>query len=181
MKKALMLIFIVLFTGCSSFTKNYSNNKIKNEPKELKKKLRLLSSFVKAKEAEQLSNILFAHSKKLAIEYKISTNALLHNTLINMGFKNRGFCYHYNKDLIKELKKYAFESFDFYWAVHKRGLYWEHNALLVSAKTHDFNEGIILDAWRNTGNLFFKKVSLEKKYEWSNYAEKTRFYFKEQK
>jgi hypothetical protein len=42
----------------------------------------------------------------------------------------------------------------------------EHNAVVVTAKGQPFSEGIVLDAWRDSSDLFFTKVEEDREYFW---------------
>ncbi len=54
---------------------------------------------------------VFHTLKKLANDYNIIPPALFHNSLINMGLKEKGYCYHYANDLLKYLKTKDYKSF----------------------------------------------------------------------
>ena len=184
MKLLVLVFFVFFFVSCSS---KYSvDKKYKNisspqnyEIKKLEHDLLSLSSTINKKEAKILSRILILHSLELANSYNITGSAWMHNSLINLGLKERGFCYDYTQDLVKKIKKYNFKTFKFYWAVHKKGEYFEHNALVVSSVYQNFLGGLILDAWRNSGELFYLKVLKDVAYSWSENKNKTSFYFKE--
>jgi hypothetical protein len=45
---------------------------------------------------------------------------------------------------------------------------YEHNALIVMAKGGNIKEGIIIDPWRNAGELYFSKVADDPKYNWKH-------------
>ncbi len=135
-----------------------------------------MANTVSKKEAYTLAKIAVLYSLELKKNYKLVSPALYHNTLINIGIKERGFCYDFTQDLIKELKKQDFKTLELRWAVHKRGKYFEHNAVLITAKNKTFNSGIILDAWRNSGILFWSYLKEDKKYSWSENIKKSKFY-----
>lgn len=174
MKYILSFLIIVLLQGCS--IKNNVNTAYSFNKKEQRLNAELLSLPIDKKEANKLSKILISYSVKLAKEYKIIKPAIFHNGLVYLAIKKRGYCYHYAQDLLKEIKKYKFKSFDIYWAVHKQGLYWEHNALLISSKNSSFEEGLLLDAWRDEGDLYFAKLKDDKKYEWKEHILKSKYY-----
>ena len=159
----LFFLILILFTSCSH---KINLNKIFNEIK-LTNDILLLSFNIKKNEAEKLSNILINHSIFLAKEYDIFLPAFFHNILVNQNIKKRGLCYHFVKDLLKELKKNKFENIDIYWVSHKKNTYFEHNALVVTGKNMDFKDGLIIDAWRNSGKLYWSKIKHDNDYTWS--------------
>jgi len=104
----------------------------------------------------------------LANQYQLTTPPLYHNYLVNSKQRNRGLCYHWQRDLIKHLKKRKnLKTFDLREGVSAAGSYWrEHNAMIVTAKGQPFETGIILDGWRDSGKLFWQTVKKDKKYQW---------------
>ncbi len=184
MKLLVLCFFVSFFVSCSSkheVDKEYKNFSSPQayEIAKLEHTILSLSSSINKKEAQNLSKILILHSLELANSYGITGTAWMHNSLINLGLKERGFCYHYTQDLIEKINEYDFKTLKFYWAVHKKGEYFEHNALVVSSKYQNFLGGLILDAWRNSGELFYLKVLKDEAYSWSENKAKTSFYFKE--
>ncbi|HHS91771.1 MAG TPA: hypothetical protein ENK82_00345 [Campylobacterales bacterium] len=83
-----------------------------------------------------------------------------------MGIKNRGLCHEWAEDLLGFLLKQKYQTFDFHPVSANVGYLNEHNALVVSAKGDRYFRGILLDAWRFSGNLYFVEVSKDPKYRW---------------
>lgn len=135
-----------------------------------------LSTSISKDEALKLSQIAVLYSLRLKDTYHLVSPPLYHNILINLKIKEKGYCYDFTKDLMSELKKQNFKTLTLRWAVHKRAQYFEHNSLLISQKNKAFNSGIILDAWRNSGDLFFSYLKNDKKYSWSENIEKSKVY-----
>ena len=158
------LISLLLFTGCSI----KQNPEVVNSDniKKLSLQIQSLSKTVDKEEAKRVSYDLINYSKQLAKEYKVNTTALFHNTLINLNIKKRGLCYHYANDLLSFLRKKDYKSFKFIKAIANRDEYFEHTSLVLTTKNTKFENSIILDAWRNTGELYFSKVKDDKRYEW---------------
>jgi len=64
-------------------------------------------------------------------------------------------------------KKYA--SFEFHLMGANIGEYlYEHNVLVVVARGGTAEEGVIIDPWRDSGDLYFAKVSEDTKYQWKH-------------
>jgi hypothetical protein len=61
---------------------------------------------------------------------------------------------------MKRLQALDLKSLRLYWGVAHRGSELrEHNCVVVSAKEQGFFKGIVLDPWRNSGNLFWARVT----------------------
>jgi hypothetical protein len=76
-----------------------------------------------------------------------------------MGFKDRGLCYHWTEDLLKRLRSLNLKTYRLYWAVAHRGSELrEHNSVVITARGQAFEDGIILDPWRRSGDLYWAKV-----------------------
>ena len=163
----LLLIYLALFSGCSlTPLPKRTLTEVYNSTKELSLMLQELNATVDQREANDLAKEAILYSSKLAKKYKLVSPPLWHNTLINIGIKKRGLCYQWADDLLKYLHKRGYKTLIFYYVGSDIDSYFEHNAIVVSAKGMGFEDGILLDAWRNSGNLFFIKVKEDKKYSW---------------
>lgn len=74
-----------------------------------------------------------------------------------MGLKEKGYCYHYANDLLKYLKTKDYKSFHLKKIVSQRGQYFEHTSIIITRDNIKLEDSIVLDAWRNSGILFFFK------------------------
>lgn len=168
-QKLLLLAIIFIFTACATQYKNIDLNAKQQHTQNMKKltnDILSLSDDINKEEARIFSHDAIKYSKILANTYEVTTPALLHNTLINMNIKTRGYCYHYANDLHKYFIKKRLESFYFIRAVALRGKYFEHSSLVLTRDDLSFENSLVLDAWRNTGDLFWSKVKDDKKYDW---------------
>ena len=127
---------------------------------QLEQELIVLSETVDKTEAMLVAETAVRESAVLAEEYQLVRPAVAHNLLIALGLKDRGLCYHWTEDLMKRLQKLDLKTLELYWGVAYRGSELrEHNCVVVTAKGQDFFEGIVLDPWRNSGNLFWARVT----------------------
>jgi hypothetical protein len=117
-------------------------------------------------EAKDLAKGTVFFSRKLVKKYELVSPPLWHNTLINMGIKKRGLCYDWAEDLLRFLDSKQYQTLKLHYVGADIDGYFEHNALAVSAKGKGIEDSIVLDAWRDSGNLFFTKLKEDKKYEW---------------
>ena len=125
-----------------------------------------LGSKVDVYEAEDLAKSSIDYSYLLAQKYKAIDSPWLQNSLVNIGLKKRGLCYEWAEDLLRYLVKKNYKTLELHTVGANIGYLNEHNALCVSSKGEGINNSIVLDAWRNSGNLYFKKIREDKKYEW---------------
>lgn len=170
MKHILIILFsIFIFSGCAVSYKNVdlnSNSRLDNKMQDLAYKIQSISKEIDKEESKQVAFDAINYSKYLANEYKVVAPALFHNTLINMNIKSRGLCYHYANDLLRYLKKKEYKSFKFIKTIANRGEYFEHSSIALTTDNTSFENSIVLDAWRDTGNLFYSKIKNDTKYKW---------------
>ena len=134
--------------------------------KQLEQVLVALSETVDKTEAMKVAETAVRESAVLAEEYQLVRPAVAHNVLIVLGLKDRGLCYHWTEDLMKRLQTLNLKSLQLYWGVAHRGSELrEHNCVVVTAKGQSFFNGIVLDPWRNSGNLFWAGVTKDS-YPW---------------
>jgi hypothetical protein len=132
----------------------------------LTKMLLKTSKDIDTKEAEDLAKSSVYYAQKLAHTYKVVYPPLWQNTLVNFGLKKRGLCYEWANDLWVYLKAKKYKSLRLHYVGADVGSYFEHNALSVSAKGLGVEDSILLDAWRNSGNLYFIELNKDEKYSW---------------
>ncbi len=171
--RILIAIFTIIFAlnSCSSI-KYSSTYSIKDNYK-IEKLTNMLTELGGDKnEAKELATLAVTHSKKLANDYNLVSPPQYHNFLVNSGQRERGLCFHFVEDLMKEINSRGFKSFDFKWGRANPDKLDEHNVIVVVKKgSSDFNNGVILDAWRNSGNLYFIKVKDDPKYRFKEWLE----------
>ena len=124
------------------------------------------SQKVDKNEVEDLARSSIDYAQQLAKRYKVVAPPLWQNTLVNMGLKERGLCYEWANDLWEHLKAKEYKSLKLHYIGADIGNYFEHNALSVSAKGNGLKKSIVLDAWRNSGKLYFIEIDKDKKYKW---------------
>ena len=168
-KLFLLLIYLLLFSGCSlTRVPNPTPSELQNSISRLSIMIEDLNSTIKKEEAKDLAKKAILYSKKLSKKYELVSPPLWHNTLVNIGIKKRGLCYQWADDLLKYLHQKRYDSLILHYVGANIGGYFEHNALAVSAKGMSLKNSILLDAWRDSGNLFFIKLKEDKRYRWKS-------------
>ena len=162
-------IFTFLLAGCSLLPiEHYSKIKIDENIKKLSIMLSHLDNRVDKKEAKDLAKSSIYYALELAKKYRVVSPPLWHNTLVNIGLRDRGLCYQWAEDMLLFFLKKRYRTLKFYFVGADIGDYFEHNGVVVSFG--NFKDGIILDAWRNSGNLYFNYVKKDR-YIWKNRKE----------
>jgi hypothetical protein len=117
-------------------------------------------------EARQVAETAITYSSYLAEVYELVRPAVLHNVLVRMSLKERGLCYHWTEDLMKQLKSLDLKTYQLHWAVAYRGSELrEHNSVVITATGQAFENGMVLDPWRNSGDLYWALIKSDK-YPW---------------
>ena len=175
------LCLLIVVTGCAKANVYYPGNGSFNattsgiqadaqiyrqKVKQLEQVLLALSAAVDKTEAMLLAETAVRESAVLAEEYQLVRPAVAHNLLVALGIKDRGLCYHWTQDLMKRLQALDLKSLQLHWGVAYRGSELrEHNCVVVTAKGQRFFKGIVLDPWRNSGNLYWARVTKDN-YPW---------------
>jgi hypothetical protein len=116
-------------------------------------------------EAELVSVTAHTTSRSLAREYRIVWCAGVQNILINTGRRQRGFCGHYTRDIGERLKELRLKTLVLHWGAAFAGTMDENNGLVVTAINQPFENGILMDGWRNGGRLFWCALKEDSAYD----------------
>jgi hypothetical protein len=178
-RRALLLMFL-FFSGCgrvyyqepglgangypllhASVRDKYSEQVLR-----LKKNLESLSNDIDEKDAFLIANTAIRYSMVLANKYELVRPPVWHNHLVNIGKKKRGLCFHWARDLIKRLRELDQKSFDLHCGIAFPDLpHRKHSSVIISAKGQAFEDGIVLDPWRDSGRLYWISVTKDR-YPW---------------
>ena len=138
---------------------------------QLSKLLQGLDKHIPQEEARQLSQDIFYKTQQLTKEFELTSPPQYHNFLVNVGLREKGLCYHWSDALYLYLSQKKYASFEFHLMGANIGEYlYEHNVLVVVAKGGRVEDGIIIDPWRDSGEVYFSKVSEDTKYKWKHRA-----------
>jgi hypothetical protein len=125
---------------------------------QLRTKLAMLSPTVRVDEAERLAQTAYVTSRRLAREYRVVFPPALNNILVNTGGRKRGLCYQWTEDIMRELDALKLETLELHWGEAFARTFSENNGVVVTAKGQPFAQGIVLDAWRYQGRLYWGPV-----------------------
>ncbi len=122
-------------------------------------------------ESQQIAYTAIYYPLQLAEQYDSGNSAIFHNALVNLGIKPRGLCCHWTRDLMDELQQLNLQRYDLHWGVsHYGSLLQEHSTVVITKKDEPFNSGMVLDPWRNSGQLFWSLITKDK-YTWQRHPE----------
>jgi hypothetical protein len=155
------LIPMVGLTGCAHLPRIAKPSEVSS----LRTALTALAPTVRIDEAEEVAGCAYEFPRILAARYRVVRPPLLHNFLVNSGFKQRGLCYEWAEDLLAQLQTFKLESLELHWGIARANTAREHNSIVVTVRGQPFEEGIVLDAWRRSGRLVWSPVSTDK-YPW---------------
>ena len=156
-------VCVLLVTGCGSSPVN--RHWMQLESAALTDRLLQLDSRVDPDEATRLAETAVQQSAALAREFRAVRPAWLGNYMVNLGLRDRGLCYDWANALYPRLYKLGLRTLDLHLAVAHMDTKREHNCIVLTAQRQPFAEGLVLDAWRHSGRLWFGGVSSDK-YPW---------------
>jgi len=145
------VVFIIAFSLCINAVWARDERSIKK----LRDALVALAPNVDPGEAELVSVTAHTASRSLAREYRAVWFSGFQNLLIHMGKRQRGYCGHYTRDIGERLKELRLKTLVLHWGAAYAGTPGENNGLVVTARNQPFEEGIVMDGWRNSGQLFW--------------------------
>jgi hypothetical protein len=171
LKYSIIILMLTLILSCSATHNNYQV--IPDPSPDILQKINLLQQDLEAlgedtdsAEARKLAEASISYSIFLADEYRLVRPPFLHNILVRMGIKDRGLCYQWTEDLANRLALLDLKGFRLHQGVaHKGSEFREHNCVVVTATGQKFYEGIVLDPWRDSGDLYWSAVKTDK-YPW---------------
>lgn len=159
------LILSFFLVGCVVTAPSVSQTKVS----ELSLLFQSLDSTIPPSEAMQLSKDIFHKTQKLTEEFELTSPPVFHNFLVTVGVREKGLCYHWSDALYAYFSQKPYTSFEFHLVGSNIGEYfYEHNALVVVTKGGKVEEGIIIDPWRDSGELYFSKVKDDSAYRWTH-------------
>jgi hypothetical protein len=132
-----------------------------------------LAPGVNPAEAESVSLTSHQTARQLARDYRVVGPAVFQNFLIHIGARERGFCWHWARDIGTQLKELRLKTLYLHWGAADAGTHLEHNVIVVTAPNQSFREGYIIDAWRNAGRLCWWPVTKDSSYRWKEDLKET--------
>jgi hypothetical protein len=160
----LTLAGLLTSTGCAS-RPSARGTGAQQHAAELRERLLQLDASVQPDEAGLMAKTAVEEAAMLAVKYQAVRPAWLHNWLVNAGWRERGLCYEWANDLFPSLHALGLRSLELHLAVARMDTRREHNCIIVTARRQPVAAGLVLDAWRHSGRLWYGDVRTDK-YPW---------------
>ncbi|MCK5809574.1 MAG: hypothetical protein KAH00_00715 [Cocleimonas sp.] len=147
-------------------------NKQKKSINGLARTLKALGPNTSKAEADAIAYDAIVYPMILANQYNLVYPPQLQNMLVNGKRRDRGLCWQWADDMTAHMKKKNLKTFDLLRGTANRRLKNEHNSLVVVVKGGSFYSGILLDPWRNSGDLYWEKVTKDEdpQYTWHEFV-----------
>lgn len=174
------LAFMLALSGCAVQYDNVTlaadgKPRLKQLTPQMKKRIDELKvalidldpSIIDPQEAASVAHDAFVYPMYLANEWGLTWPPVLHNTLRNSNQRPAGLCVDWARAMRAKMRSKNLKTFDLWWGIAYKGNPWrEHSTLIVTAKGKPFETGILLDPWRNSGDLFWSKIDKDLHYPW---------------
>lgn len=132
----------------------------------LERGLAALGPAVDRTEAHRAAHTAIMASLQLADDYRVMPPARWHNLMIQAGVRDRGLCYQWTEDLMQRMQALELKTLELHWGVaHKGSDLREHNSVVITARRQPFRQGLVLDPWRESGDLYWAVVERDS-YPW---------------
>lgn len=154
-----MVVFIIAFGVCIDAVWASDERSIKK----LRDAFVALAPDVDPGEAELVSVTAHTATRSLAREYRFVKG--FQTFLINIGKRQRGCCADFTRDIGKRLKELRLKTLVLHWGAAFAGTMDENNGLVVTAINQPFENGILMDGWRNGGRLFWCALKEDSAYD----------------
>ncbi|MFA3918068.1 hypothetical protein [Ruegeria hyattellae] len=134
----------------------------------LAQEIQSLGPEVDPEEAQRAASIAYVYSAQLAQEYDITDPPLVHNAKVNSGIKERGLCYQWAEDIEARLKQENFQTLTIHRAIAepRNAFVVDHSTALISKRGDSLKDGIVLDPWRDAGDLHWALTREDTRYDW---------------
>ncbi len=117
-------------------------------------------------DARRLAHTALATTAELRARYRPLRPPHLGNLAFHLGLRERALCCHWAEDLLRALSALELRSFRLHWGVaHLGSSLREHSVVVAVPAGAPFEHGLVLDAWRDSGELFFRRVDRDR-YPW---------------
>jgi hypothetical protein len=170
-----MLTMVLLLYGCATATTTVDlpPDAEKQRVADLVNAIKALGDDIDPDEARRAARIAIEYSRQQAIEYDITGSPLYHNMLVNLGVRSRGLCIDWTADLKARLQEERFRTLDLHWAIanYRTTFSIEHSTVVISAPGASLQQGLVLDGWRSSGDLYWSPTLEDSGYMWEPQAE----------
>jgi len=172
---AILMLCLLLLQGCAADPARLDISTADEQRRvaDLDHAILSLGDNIDPEEAGRAARVAIDYSLQLAREYEVSGSPIFHNLMVNLGIKSRGLCVHWTRDLRDRLRQEDFHSLDLHWAIanYESMFRLEHSTVVISARGDSLQQGLVLDPWRNSGELYWARTLDDTAYDWRPQAE----------
>lgn len=129
--------------------------------------IRDLGPNVDPAEARRAAEISYSYSQQLKRDWNVTDAPIVHNAKVINGFREYGRCNDWAQAMTKRLQQENFRTLDVHWATSPPTTFRIiHHSAAISAHGGTLEDAVILDPWRQSGDLFWGEVSQDERYNW---------------
>lgn len=129
--------------------------------------IRNLGPNVDPAEARRAAEISFSYSQQLKRDWNVTDSPIVHNAKVINGFRDYGLCNDWAQAMTRRLQQEDFQTLDVHWATSPPTTFRIiHHSAAISARGDSLKDGVILDPWRQSGDLFWGEISEDDRYNW---------------
>ena len=132
----------------------------------LSTRIAALSPTVSPDEARRVADTAYMTGVELRRKWRVVWLPGLQNLLVNRGARKGGLCFQWATELLVRLDALKLQSVELHWAESLANTGGEHNVIVVTARGQPFEQGILLDNWRYSGQLVWTQVAADPEYRW---------------
>jgi hypothetical protein len=133
----------------------------------LRRRIAALSPTVSPDDARRVAYAAYMTGLELRREWRVVWIPGVQNLLVNMGARKGGLCFQWATELLVRLDALKLQTLELHWAESFANTNAEHNVIVVAARGQAFEQGILLDNWRYSGQLVWTQVSMDPEYHWT--------------
>ncbi|MGK7754708.1 MULTISPECIES: hypothetical protein [unclassified Roseovarius] len=127
---------------------------------------------VDPEEAGRAAYVAYTYVAQLVVEYEIDSGPLAHNTAVNFGNKPRGLCWHWAHDMDARLQRENFKTLEIHRAIaNYDSIRLEHSTTILGRRGDTMEDSLVLDPWRDAGDLYWSLVREDGRYDWTERSE----------
>jgi hypothetical protein len=171
----ILSLLLLLLGGCAGSAPKPMHSLVVAEQRvgELQQAILALGDEIHPGEAQRAARAALEYSRQLAHEYRVTDSAIVHNIKVNLGLKQRGLCIDWTSDMMARLRQEKFASLDLHWAIanYESALRLEHSTVVISAHGDSLDQGLVLDPWRFSGDLYWARATQDPGYNWKPQGE----------
>jgi len=132
----------------------------------LRTRIAALSPGVSPDDARRAVYTAYMTGVELRRQWRVVWLPGVQNFLVNIGARKGGLCFQWATELLVRLDALKLQTLELHWAESFVNTDGEHNVIVVTARGQPFEQGILLDNWRYSGQLVWTQVTMDPEYHW---------------